>query len=136
MSETNGPRRAAQQMQEAARYLARATRNLDTPADSHQILTSLVETQASIAQTIRELAQWHRAAAAGTHYSRPHNESARGVMTAVSELDLAAQEADALQETLNRAHGGSSVVNWLETPETETPEREPADPESAERGDD
>ena len=136
MSETNGPRRAAQQMQEAARYLARATRNLDTPADSHQILTSLVETQASIAQTIRELAQWHRTAAAGTHYSRPHNESARGVMTAVSELDLAAQEADALQETLNRAHGGSSVVNWLETPELETPEREPADPESAERGDD
>ena len=136
MSETNGPRRAAQQMQEAARYLARATRNLDTPSDSHQILTSLVETQASIAQTIRELAQWHRTAAAGTHYSRPHNESARGVMTAVSELDLAAQEADALQETLNRAHGGSIVVNWLETPELETPEREPADPESAERGDD
>ncbi|KQR62306.1 hypothetical protein ASF98_15375 [Arthrobacter sp. Leaf337] len=121
MSETNGPRRAAQQMQEAARYLARATRNLDTPSDSHEILRSLTETQGSIAQAIRELAEWHRAAAAGTHYSRPHNESARGVMTAVSELDLAAQEADALQETLSRAHGGSSVVNWLEKSEPEPP---------------
>jgi hypothetical protein len=122
LSDTNGPRRAAQQMQEAARYLARATRNLETPSDIHAILGSLLETQGSIAQTIRELAEWHRAAVAGTHYSRPHNESARGVMTAVSELDLAAQEADALQETLNRAHGGSSVVNWLETPGPEAPE--------------
>jgi hypothetical protein len=108
-------------MQEAARYLARATRNLDAPSDSHEILRSLTETQGSIAQAIRELAAWHRAAAAGTHYARPHNESARGVMIAVSELDLAAQEADALQETLNRAHGGSSVVNWLEEPEPEPP---------------
>lgn len=121
MSETNGPRRAAQQMQEAARYLARATRKLDTPSDSHEILRSLTETQGSIAQAIRELAEWHRAAAAGTQYFRPHNESARGVMIAVAELDLAAQEADALQETLNRAHGGSSVVNWLETSEPEAP---------------
>jgi hypothetical protein len=122
LSDTNGPRRAAQQMQEAARYLARATRNLETPSDIHAILGSLLETQGSIAQTIRELAEWHRAAVAGTHYSRPHNESARGVMTAVSELDLAAQEADALQETLSRAHGGSSVVNWLEKPGPEAPE--------------
>jgi hypothetical protein len=126
VSDTNGPRRAAQQMQEAARYLARAARNLDTPSDSHEILRSLLETQGSIAQTIRELAEWHRAAAAGTYYSRPHDESARGVMTAVSELDLAAQEADALQETLNRAHGGSSVVDWLETPDAEAPEPEPS----------
>lgn len=122
MSDTNGPRRAAQQMQEAARYLARATRNLEAPSDSHAVLGSLLETQGFIAQTIRELAEWHRAAVSGTHYSRPHNESARGVMTAVSELDLAAQEADALQETLSRAHGGSSVVSWLETPAPESPE--------------
>jgi hypothetical protein len=122
LSDTNGPRRAAQQMQDAARYLARTTRNLEAPSDSHAILGSVLETQGFIAQTIRELAEWHRAAVAGTHYSRPHNESARGVMTAVSELDLAAQEADALQETLSRAYGGSSVVNWLERPAPESPE--------------
>ncbi len=122
MSDTNGPRRAAQQMQDAARYLARATSNLEAPSDSHAILGNLLQTQGFIAQTIRELAEWHRAAVAGTHYSRPHNESARGVMTAVSELDLAAQEADALQETLGRAYGGSSVVNWLERPAPESPE--------------
>jgi hypothetical protein len=111
-------------MQEAARYLARSARNLDAPSDSHRILGSLVDTQGAIAQTLRELAEWHRAAAAGTHYFRPHDESARGLMTAVTELDLAAQEADALQETLARAHGGSSVVNWLDA------EDDTADPDA------
>lgn len=133
MSDSNGPRRAAQQMQEAARYLARATRTLEAPSDSHAILGSLLETQGSIAQTIRELAEWHRAAVAGTHYARPHNESARGVMTAVSELDLAAQEADALQETLSRAHGGSSVVDWLDSSGPGTGEQDTPEPDAAER---
>ena len=117
----DGPQRAAEQMQEAARYLARSARNLDKPSDSHLILGSLLETQRSIAQTLRELAEWHRTAAADTHYARPHDEGARGLMTAVTELDLAAQEADALQETLARAHGGSSVVNWLDSEEQDAP---------------
>ena len=124
MTGLDGPQRAAERMQEAARYLARSARNLDAPSDSHRILGSLVDTQGAIAQTLRELAEWHRAAAAGTHYFRPHDESARGLMTAVTELDLAAQEADALQETLARAHGGSSVVNWLDA------EDDTADPDA------
>jgi hypothetical protein len=118
----DGPQRAAERMQEAARYLARSTRNLDRPSDIHLILGSLLDTQRSIAQTLRQLAEWHRTAAAGTHYARPHDESARGVMTTVTELDLAAQEADALQETLTRAHGGSSVVSWLDSEEPDTPD--------------
>lgn len=110
----DSPQRAAQQMQEAARYLARSTRNMNQPSDSHLILGSLLDTQRSIAQILRELAEWHRTAAAGTHYERPHDESERGVMATVAELDLAAQEADALRETLARAHGSSSVVSWLD----------------------
>lgn len=117
MTEPEGPQRAAERMQEAARYLSRSARNPDKPSDSHRILGSVLDTQKSIARTLRELAEWHREAAAGTHYSRPHDESARGLMTAVTELDLAAQEADALQETLARAYGGSSVVTWLDAEE-------------------
>lgn len=119
MTELDGPQRAAERMKEAARYLARSARDLDTPSDSHLVLGSVLDTQRSIAQTLRELAEWHRAAAAGTHNSRPHDESARGLLTAVTELDLAAQEADALQETLARAYGGSSVVSWTGAEEPE-----------------
>lgn len=117
--ELDGPQRAAERMKEAARYLARSARNLDNPSDSHTVLGSVLDTQRSIAQTLRELAEWHRAAAGGTQYSRPHDESARGLLTTVTELDLAAQEADALQETLARAYGGSSVVGWLDAEEPE-----------------
>lgn len=119
MMELDGPQDAAERMKEAARYLARSARNLDKPSDSHRVLGSVLDAQKSIAQTLRELAEWHRSAAADTHYARPHDESARGLLTAVTELDLAAQEADALQETLARAYGGSSVVSWLEAEEPE-----------------
>lgn len=124
MTAQDGPQQAAERMQETARYLARAVRKLDKPSDSHRILGSLLDTQRSIAQTLRELAEWHRAAAAGTHYSRLHDESARGLMTAVTELDLAAQEADALRETLARAYGGSHVVSWRDA---EDPDPVPED---------
>lgn len=120
MTELDGPQRAAERMKEAARYLARSARDLDKPSDGHRVLGSVLDTQRSIAQTLRVLAEWHRAAAAGTQYSRPHDESARGLLSAVTELDLAAQEADALHETLARAYGGSSVVSWLDAEEPET----------------
>lgn len=119
MTELDGPQRAAERMKEAARYLARSARSLDNPSDGHLVLGSVLDTQRSIALALRELAEWHRAAAAGTHYSRLHDESARGLLTAVAELDLAAQEADALQETLARAYGGSSVVGWRDAEEPE-----------------
>lgn len=115
MSDLDGPRGAAQRMQEAARSLAHSTRRLDKPSDSSPILGSLLDTQRSIEQTLRQLAEWHRSTAAGTHYSDEHDDSTVGIMTTVSELDLAAQQANGLQETLARAYGGNSVVRWLDT---------------------
>jgi TorA maturation chaperone TorD len=115
MSDLDGPRAAAQRMQEAARHLAHSTRSLERPSDSSPILGSLLDTQRSIEQTLRQLAEWHRSPAASAHYSDEHDESTLGLMTAVSELDLAAQQANGLQETLARAYGGNSVVRWFDT---------------------
>ena len=95
-------------MAEAARQLAHETRNLEVPSDSYAILGDLVDTQRSIEQAIRQLAEWHRSVAPERHYTASHDESTIGIMTAVTELDLAAQQADGLQETLARAHGGNS----------------------------
>jgi hypothetical protein len=87
-----------------------------------------LDTQRSIAQILRELAEWHRTAVAGTHFERPHDEGARGVMATVAELDLAAQEADALQGTLARAHGSSSVVSWLDAADQDNLGQDASDP--------
>ena len=110
----HGPRRASQRMAEAARQLAHDTRNLETPSESYAILGDLVDTQRSIEQVLSQLAEWHRGTTADRHYSSGHGESALGITTAVTELDLAAQQADGLQETLSRAHGANSVVRWFD----------------------
>jgi len=57
-----------------------------------------VDTPRSIEQVLRQLAEWHRAPAADRHYTASHDESALGIMTAVTDLDLAAQQAEGLQE--------------------------------------
>lgn len=106
-------------MEEAARQLAHSIRDLDSPSDSNPILGSLLETQRSIEQILRQLAEWHRSTAAGTHFSERHDESTLGIMAAVTELDLASQQADGLQQTIARAYGGNSVVSWFDSTETD-----------------
>lgn len=114
MTETDDPRRSAERMAEAASAMAHSTRQLHRPSDSHAILGQILEAQRSIEQTLRQLAEWHRTTTAGTHYTEDHEESALGIMTSVAELDLAAQQAEGLQETLTRAYGGNSVVQWFD----------------------
>jgi hypothetical protein len=101
-------------MAEAASQLAHSTRHLDRPSDSYVVLGQILEAQRSIAQTLHQLAEWHRTTAPGLHYAEDHEESALGIMTSVAELDLAAQQAEGLQETLARAYGGNSVVQWFD----------------------
>lgn len=101
-------------MADAARQLAHGTRDLESPSDSYVILGNLVDSQRSIEQVLRQLAEWHRGTAAGRHYRASHSESTLGIMTAVTDLDLAAQQADGLQEKLSRAHGASGVVRGFD----------------------
>ncbi|MDQ0241445.1 hypothetical protein [Arthrobacter bambusae] len=105
---------AATRLADAARDLAHATRVLNTPSDSYSVMGRLVDTQRSIQQVLEQLAEWHRSTSAGRHFSEGHDESTLGIITAIAELDLAAQQADGLQETISRAHGGSSVVRWFD----------------------
>ncbi|MCU1548885.1 MAG: hypothetical protein JWO29_1836 [Arthrobacter sp.] len=108
------PAEVSRRVQEAARRLAHLTHGLERPADSHAILGSLLDTQRSLELTLRHLAELHRQTVPDVHYSAHDNTSASGVTTAVEELDLAAQQADGLKETINRAYGGSRAIRWFE----------------------
>jgi hypothetical protein len=110
----SGPRAESERMAAAARQLAHETRDLVVPSDSYVILGNLVEAQRSIEQVLRQLAEWHRSAAAERPYIAGNDESTIGIMTAVTELDLGAQQAEGLRETLSRATGGNSVVRWFD----------------------
>jgi hypothetical protein len=105
---------ASRLMQEASRQLGLMTRRLDRPSDSYAILGNLLDTQRSLGQVLRQLSEWQRQTAPGVHYAAHHSESALGVMTTVAELELAAQQADGLQQTMSRTYGGSSAVRWFD----------------------
>ncbi|MCA4135309.1 hypothetical protein [Arthrobacter sp. M4] len=114
MTEFRDALHSSKRLAEAARELAHAARALEVPSDSDAVLANLVDAQRSIGQVLGQLAEWHRSTMAGRHYAEGHDESRRGVITAVMELDLAVQQADGLKETLTRAHGGNKVVRWFD----------------------
>lgn len=105
---------ASESLRQAAGQLADRITRLDSPSSSYHVVGSLLDAQRSIEQALRDLAEWHRRTIPGVHFAEHHNESAVGVSTVVEQLDLAVQQAEGLQETLNRAYGGSSVVRWFD----------------------
>ena len=114
--------RASGRLQHDARQLADVITHLHSPSGSYSLLGDLLDAQRSIGHVLRELAEWHRRTIPGVHFAEHHDESAAGVSTVVEQLDLAAQQAEGLQETLSRAYGGSSMVRWFDE------EQESSDP--------
>jgi hypothetical protein len=112
---------ASERLRTDARQLAERTTHLVRPSSSDQILNHLLDTQRSILEALRDLAEWHRRTIPGVHFAEHHDESADGVSVVVEQLDLAAQQAEGLQETLSRAYGASSVVRWFDE-EQESPD--------------
>lgn len=88
--------------------------DLESPSDSYAILGNVLDAVRSLEVALGELREWHRSAEAGRHFATGHDDSTIGIMTTVSELDLAVQQTDGLQETLSRAYGGNAVVRWFD----------------------
>lgn len=113
-SESREAFHAAARLSRAARDLMQNADQLDRPSDGYSILGNVLDSMRSLESVLGQLAEWHRSAVAGRHFQAGHDESTIGIMTTVAELDLAAQQAEGLQETISRAYGGSSVVQWFD----------------------
>jgi hypothetical protein len=121
-SESREASHAAARLSRAARDLMQSANRLDRPSDSYAILGNVLDSMRSLETVLGQLAEWHRSPEAGRHFEAGHDASTIGIMTTVAELDLAAQQAEGLQETISRAYGGSSVVQWFD--EIAPPEEE------------
>ncbi|MET4143760.1 hypothetical protein [Arthrobacter sp. UYCo732] len=115
MSEGREAYHAAGRLSRAARDLMQSADEIDRPSDSYSIVGNVLDSLRSLEVTLGQLMEWHRAAEAGRHFEEDHDESTIGIMTAVTELDLAVQQADGLQETVSRAYGGNAVVRWFDS---------------------
>ncbi|ACL42133.1 conserved hypothetical protein (plasmid) [Pseudarthrobacter chlorophenolicus A6] len=114
MTEGHDARQAANRLSRAARDLMQSTEDLEIPADSYAVLGNVLDAVRSLEVALGELLEWHRGAEPGRHFAAAHDDSTIGIMTTVTELDLAVQQADGLQQTLSRAYGGNAVVRWFD----------------------
>jgi hypothetical protein len=105
---------AAGRLSRSARDLMQSADDLDRPSDSYSILGNVLDAARSLEVSLGQLAEWHRSAEPGRHYHPGHDDSTIGVMTAVAELEAAAQHADALQQAISRAYSGNAVVRWFD----------------------
>jgi hypothetical protein len=113
---------AAGRLSRAARDLMQSADDLDRPADSYSVLGNVLDAVRSLEVSLGQLAEWHRTAEAGRHFEPNHDDSAIGIMTAVTELEQAVRQADALQLTIGQAYAGNATVRWFD--EVDPPEGE------------
>lgn len=92
------PKRDADELAETARTLAYATRVIDAPADTYEVLGALHLSFTRLQQSLTQLAAWHQA----------HREDA-------AWLSAAAAAAGQAGETIAAAQGENGHIAWRPT---------------------
>lgn len=107
------PSRDADELAEAARGLAYATRQIKTPEDTYEVLGSLHLTLSRIQQGLQQLAAWHdrHASFAATH----DGDRAAGHDHAVKAggwLTTAAASTEQVVQLVMKAHSDNGRIAW------------------------
>lgn len=102
-------------LEEAARALARATRDVPSPADSPLLLAELGRVVDQLQQTVRQLSAWHQRVVDGVDYlgEDDRGDGATGTVEAAEHLQHVAGALDAAGEALLEARGANGVVRWV-----------------------
>lgn len=92
----------------------------DVLRSPHTLHAAQDEYRQPVSHSLEELLGSAPLSGARRHFHEGHDDSTIGVMTTITELDLAVQQAEGLQETISRAYGGNAVVQWFD--EADQPE--------------
>lgn len=84
------------------------------PFTSHVVVANLAQTQESLADSLRDLADWHDNASEGTEFEDVDGEGVQGAQNAAERLQEAAELADQLKATLHEALDENGRVRWLD----------------------
>ncbi|SDQ21694.1 hypothetical protein [Leucobacter chromiiresistens] len=111
------PQQDAAELGEAARGLAHATRHIEHPADTYQVLGSLHYALTSVQQSLSQLASWHHqhsgyaATDDGNQQAgQEHAEKAGGWAR------IAAASLDQVVDLVMRAQGENGRIAWQPDP--------------------
>lgn len=120
----------AEELSQAARGLAHASRRFDDPADSYTVLGELQSALISLHQSLQQLAAFHtRLADRASTDAGDRAEGRKHELTAAMRLDTAAVHVDRATDHLMVGFAENGQIAWLPAPS-------PAERALAERADD
>ena len=106
---------AARKLRDEAQRFEQVAATIPRPFTSHNIVGSLAQTQGSLADSLRDLAQWHENAQVGAEFEDSDGEGGLGAKRAAERLQEAALLADRLQDTLHEAMDENGSVRWRDS---------------------
>lgn len=111
------PRQDADELGEVARGLAYATRMIERPADTYQVLGSLHYGLTSVQQSLNQLARWHDQHRDYAATDDGNREAGREYADkAGGWLLIAAASLDHVVELVMRAQGENGHIAWQKAP--------------------
>lgn len=110
------PNQDADELAEAARGLAYATRHIETPADTYDVLGSLHLTLSRVQQGLQQLAAWHQrhapfAATDNGNRAAGHDHA----ITGAAWLATAAESVEDATRQVMAAHSENGRIAWHPT---------------------
>lgn len=116
----NDPIADSDELREASRGLAHATRSLSDPTDVYAVLGALSSSLASMTQSLHQLGDLHDRQATKTALVKNDVHHGRAASYRVSwELHRAAEMLHQVAECVNRAHEIEATINYVpSTPAT------------------
>lgn len=111
------PKQDADELGEAARGLAHATRNIEHSTDTYDMLGALHYGLTSVQQSLQQLASWHHRHADHAATDDGNREAGREYAEkAGGWLRIAAASLDQVVDLVMRAQGENGRIAWQETP--------------------
>lgn len=107
------PKADADELRQAARGLAYATRNIDVPADSYEVLGSVQHALIGLHQSLQQLASWHLRY--GQYAATDQGDRAAGHAHAVetaAQLTAAAMDVDRATDRVMAAWAENGHIAW------------------------
>jgi hypothetical protein len=107
------PKADADELGQAARGLAYATRNVENPANTYEVLGSVHQALSGVQQSLRQLASWHDRHA--RHAATDDGDRAAGAEHAVKAggwLTIAAAEVEQVLQLVMAAQSENGRIAW------------------------
>lgn len=112
------PTADADEVQQATRGLAHATRSIDDPRAIYSVLGSLTSAVASLSQSLHQVASFHDGPATPVAWVPVDSAAARAASYRVSlELHRAAEILRQVSESIGHAHEAEAILAYRELPD-------------------